>query len=432
MTASEPSTAHETGDAKIVSVGLIRPFAGIRPGAGWAEKVAAPPYDVLSTEEAIARAGDNEWSFLHISRPEIDLPPGSDSHAPEAYAKSASNMMRMLAEGVLVRDARPAYYVYRLESEGRSQTGLVAAASVAAYDFGRIRRHELTRPAKVVDRTRQIDALDAHTGPVMMAYRSNPAVSANLKSISSRSPEIDVVADHGVRHCLWAVDDKDDIAGLTQAFENMEALYIADGHHRSEAALRVAQGRRAENPDHRGDEPYNFFLSVSFPEEEVNILDYNRVVSDLGPHDAERLLVEISKRFDVQPNDTPYRPDRPGRFGMYLDGRWHALSLPDGFDAGDDPVARLDISLLAANLLEPLLGIADQRLDNRIDFVGGIRGLEGLERRVDSGEMAVAFSIFPTRVDDLMSVADAGREMPPKSTWFEPKLADGLISYPID
>lgn len=428
MTASSISNMGVT----INSVGLIRPFAGIRPGVGWAEQVAAPPYDVLSTEEAITRAGDNEWNFLHVSRPEIDLPPGSDSHAPEAYAKSASNMKRMLADGVLLRDAQSAYYVYRVEADGRSQTGLVAAASVAAYETGRIRRHELTRPEKVEDRTRQIDALNAHTGPVMMAYRSTPAANEMLKNISARMPDIDVVADHCVRHCLWVANDANDIAGLTKAFDAMEALYIADGHHRSEAALRVAQERRAANPDHRSDEPYNFFLSVNFPEEEVNILDYNRVVRDLGSQTPERLLAEIGRRFTVHPTEAAYRPDQPKRFGMYLDGRWYALFLTDDFDAGDDPVARLDISLLATNLLEPLLGITDQRLDTRIDFVGGIRGLEGLEGRVDSGEMAVAFSIFPTQMNDLMLVADSGRVMPPKSTWFEPKLADGLISYPID
>ena len=333
MTAPETSNVPNSSG----SVGLIRPFAGIRPGPGWAEKVAAPPYDVLSTEEAIARAGDNQWNFLHVSRPEIDMPPGSDSHAPEAYAKSAANMMRMLTEGVLIRDTQPVYYVYRVAAAGRSQTGLVAAASVAAYDAGRIRRHELTRPEKVEDRTRQIDALDAHTGPVMMAYRSNPTVGAILKKNSALNPEINVVADHDARHCLWVVDDADDIAGLTDAFEAMEALYIADGHHRSEAASCVAREHRAANPDHQGDEPYNFFLSVNFPEEEVNILDYNRVVRDLGDHDADQLLVEICKRFDVQPVEKAYGPDQPRHFGMYLAGRWYALSLPDGFDVGDDP-----------------------------------------------------------------------------------------------
>ncbi len=431
MAAPDTSNAFDTSDAKTKIVGLIRPFTGIRPGAGWAKKVAAPPYDVLSTEEAIARAGDNEWNFLHVSRPEIDLPPGSDSHAPEAYAKSAENMTRMLTEGVLVRDAKPAYYVYRVAGDGRSQTGLVAAASVAAYDSGRIRRHELTRPEKVEDRTRQIDALNAHTGPVMMAFRSNPTASALLKKISGRTPEIDVVADHGVQHCVWVVDDEAEIDSLSQAFESMEALYIADGHHRSEAASRIAQEHRAVNPNHRGDEPYNFFLSVNFPEEEVNILDYNRVVRDLGGHDVKHLLAEIGKRFDVQPSDTAYRPDQPRHFGMYLDGRWYRLSLPAGFEIPGDAWARLDLNILAANLLDPLLGIVDQRVDKRIDFVGGIRGLGELERRVDSGEMAVAFAIFPTRIDDLMAVADTGREMPPKSTWFEPKLADGLVSYPI-
>lgn len=401
---------------------LIRPFAALRPVRERAADVVAPPYDVLSSAEARERARGRPLSFLHISKAEIDLPGDTDPHADVVYATAARNLQRMLDEGVLVRDAMPYYYVYRLVMGGHRQTGLVAAASVAAYDSNRIRRHEFTRPDKEDDRVRQIEALNAQTGPVLLACRAEPEVDALLERITGAAPEVDLVADDGIGHALWVVRDPAVIDALTRTFDAMPALYIADGHHRSAAASRVAA--------QRGD-THGTFLTVIFPHDQMQILDYNRVVRDLAGMSAEQFLARVSAGFDVVPAGEAVRPARPGEFGMYLAGQWYRLTLAaESIPA--DPVARLDVSLLADRLLAPVLGITDPRRDTRIDFVGGIRGLGELERRVDSGEMAVAFALHPTRMEDLMAVADAGEVMPPKSTWFEPKLADGLVSLVLD
>jgi uncharacterized protein (DUF1015 family) len=411
---------------------LIRPFPGLRPVAGRAADVAAPPYDVLSTQEARERSEDRPWSFLHISRPEIDLPEGTDPYAPEVYAKAASNLARMRQDGILQEEAKPCFYVYRLTMSDHVQTGLVAAASVEAYDQGRIKKHEFTRPAKEDDRVRQIEALNAQTGPVFLVYPSTAEVDETLARISRAGSDVDVVADDGVRHEIWAVSQKDILEGLVSAFDAMPALYVADGHHRSAAASRVAASRRASNPDHTGEEAYNYFLSVIFPDNQMQILDYNRVVRDLNGLDAETFLAQVSERFTIRASDEPVKPACPAEFGMYLEGQWYHLALDPSRIPADDPVARLDVSLLADNLIAPVLGISDPRRDDRIDFVGGIRGLAALEQRVDSRDMRVAFSLFPTTMQDLMAVADAGEVMPPKSTWFEPKLADGLVSHLLD
>lgn len=400
---------------------LISPFAGLRPVDDRAEDVIAPPYDVLGSAEARVRAQDRPWSFLHISKAEIDLPEDTDPHDPAVYEMAARNLKHMLDAGILRRDATPCYYVYRLAMEGHHQTGLVAVASVSDYDSNRIRKHEFTRPDKEDDRVRQIEALNAQTGPVLLAYPSRPEVDALLEDGARGKPDIDVTADDGIGHRLWVVRDRQLIDDITRAFDAMDALYIADGHHRSAAASRVAASHgNAEN-----------FLVVIFPHKQMKILDYNRVVRDLNGLTPEAFLASLAGRFSVTPQDTACRPGRPGEFGMYLGGQWYRLNIhPDRIP--DDAVARLDVSLLADNLLVPLLGITDPRRDKRIDFVGGIRGLEELERRVDSGEMQVAFSLFPTGMEDLMAVADAGKVMPPKSTWFEPKLADGLVSHLLD
>ncbi|MGD2073349.1 MAG: DUF1015 family protein [Gammaproteobacteria bacterium] len=405
---------------------LIRPFAGLRPLPRYADEVIAPPYDVLSSEEARQRAAGRPWSFLHISRAEIDLPEDTDPYDAAVYAKAAENMRRMVGEGVLRRDDRPCYYVYRLRMNGHVQTGLVAAASVADYDTNRIRRHELTRPAKEDDRVRQIEALNAQTGPVLLAYRSAPAIDALVESVTESAPEYDITADDGVGHRFWVVSDPEIIKQLSDDFDRMEAIYIADGHHRSAAASRVAARLGAGL-----DAMSSYFLSVIFPHDQMQILDYNRVVRDLNGLSADRLRERIREAFDVRQERAPVAPARPGEFGMYLQGSWYRLAIhPERIP--DDPVARLDVSLLGDNLLEPVLGISDPRRDSRIDFVGGIRGLGELQKRVESGEMAVAFSLFPTSMDDLMAVADANEVMPPKSTWFEPKLADGLVSHLLD
>ncbi len=411
---------------------LIRPFTGLRPATGRAADVAAPPYDVLNTEEARVRAAGKPWSFLHISKPEIDLPPDTNPYAPEVYAKAAENLAHMVSEGVLVRDSEACYYVYRLTMDGHSQTGLVAAASVPDYDSNRIRRHEFTRPDKEDDRVRQIDALNAQTGPVFLAYPMAPDVDANLAQVTGATPDVDIVADTGVRHELWVLRERAVIEKLTAAFNAMPALYIADGHHRSASASRIAVTRRAANPAHTGEESYNYFLSVIFPHHQLRILDYNRVVKDLNGLSVEQLLARAQENFSVVPSAAAVKPARMGEFGLYLPGQWYRLTLRPELIPADDPVARLDVSLLAHYFIEPILGISDPRRDARIDFVGGIRGLSELEKRVDSGQMAVAFSLHPTQMEDLMAVADAGEVMPPKSTWFEPKLADGLVSHMLD
>ncbi len=410
---------------------LIRPFAGMRPAAGYAEAVLAPPYDVLSRAEARSRAADKKWSFLHVSRAEIDLPGDTDPYDASVYAKSAENFRRMIAQGVLIRDDAPCYYVYRLIMGGHVQTGIAATASVAAYDAGRIKKHEFTRPAKEDDRVRQVEALGAQTGPVFLVYPANTVVDRILADAVMAEPDMDVTADDGVRHSLWSIRDTARIEAIGHAFEAMEALYVADGHHRSAAASRIAAARRAANPQHTGEEAYNYFLAVIFPHDRMHILDYNRVVRDLNGMPPDVFMSRVAESFAISSSGGPVRPERAGDFGMYLAGEWYALTIRDKLIPHNDPVARLDVSLLQDHLLAPLLGVGDPRKDGRIDFVGGIRGLGELEKRVDSDEMAVAFSMFPTSMQDLMAVADSGQVMPPKSTWFEPKLADGLLSHPI-
>jgi uncharacterized protein (DUF1015 family) len=407
---------------------LVRPFAGLRPAPQHASAVAAPPYDVLNTEEARARATGKPHSFLHISKPEIDLPAGTDPYAAVVYETGAKNLNRLSGEGVLIRDTEPHYYVYRLKMGDHVQTGIVVAASVADYDTNRIRKHEFTRPDKEDDRVRQIEALNAQTGPVLLAYKADDAVDTILESAAAGAPLYDVTADDGIQHTLWQIADAATVDRLTLLFDAMTALYIADGHHRSAAASRVAAARRGKGKSDTAE----YFLAVAFPHDQMRIFDYNRVIKDLGGLSADAFLAKLGERFDVAPADAQVRPDKPTRFGMYLDGRWYRLDIKAAHIPKTDPVARLDVSLLQDNLIAPVLGISDPRRDKRIDFVGGIRGLGELEKRVNSGEMKVAFSLHPTTLDQLMAVADAGQVMPPKSTWFEPKLADGLVSHVLD
>jgi uncharacterized protein (DUF1015 family) len=405
---------------------LIRPFAGLRPVPERAEDVVAPPYDVLNSAEARERAAGRPWSFLHISKAEIDLPEDTDPYDPAVYAKSAENLKKMRDEGILMRDDKDCYYVYRLIMNGHSQTGLVAVASVADYDTNRVRKHEFTRPAKEDDRVRQIEALNAQTGPVLLAYKSQADMDAILEQVTQAEPVVDVTADDGVQHTFWVINDDATIDKLTNGFDAMEAIYIADGHHRSASASRVAKTKQGD-----GNQNSDYFLSVIYPHNQMKILDYNRVVTDLNGLSRDELLARISEAFAVSAEDAAVSPNGPGEFGMYLDGQWYRLKINADL-IPNDPVASLDVSLLANNLIEPLLGISDPRTDARIDFVGGIRGLGELEKRVDSGEMAIAFSLFPTSMEALMAVADANEVMPPKSTWFEPKLADGLVSHVLD
>jgi uncharacterized protein (DUF1015 family) len=405
---------------------LIKPFRALRPAPGRAGEVLAPPYDVLSSAEARGHAKGKPWSFLHVSKPEIDLDAAIDPYDQAVYDKGAENFARMIAAGVLVRDPKPRYYVYRLSDGARRQTGLAAVASLDEYESNRIRKHEHTTPAKEDDRVRQIEAVNAQTGPVMMRYPAAPEIDALLAKASARAPDADTTANDGVRHQLWVIDDDATIAALTRAVDVLPALYIGDGHHRSAAADRVARARGDGPGSHR------YFLSVIFPAREMTILDYNRVLRDLNGRRPQQLVAELRKCFAVEPSDKPTRPTAAGDFGMYLAGEWRRLTIRPDLVPKGDPIGRLPITLLTRNVIEPLFGITDPRTDKRIDFVGGGRGLGELERRVASGEMAVAFALYPTQMSDLMAVADAGGIMPPKSTWFEPKLADGMVSHVLD
>ncbi len=411
---------------------LIKPFRALRPEPNHAEDVAAPPYDVLNTAEARERAAGRPWSFLHISKPEIDLPEDTDPYSPEVYAKGAENLQKQIDAGILLRDPEACYYAYRLKMGEHVQTGLVFVGSAAEYDKNRIRKHEFTRPQKEDDRVRQITALNAQTGPVLLAYRSNLEIQNIIAAVTAGPPVYDLVADDNVGHTIWVIKDAGQIETLTRSFDAMDALYIADGHHRSASGSRVAQAKNAEAGNGSGDNSWDYFLCVAFPHDETQILDYNRVVKDLNGQTAGALLQKIAASFTVTATNQQAKPGRAKQFGMYLDGRWYQLDINPELVPADDPVARLDVALLQDHLLAPLLGIGDPRTDNRIDFVGGIRGLSELEKRVDSGEMQVAFALYPTSMEALIAVADANEVMPPKSTWFEPKLADGLISHVLD
>jgi uncharacterized protein (DUF1015 family) len=403
------------------SAHIYGPFAALRPAAEHAAEVAAPPYDVMTTDEALDLATGKPWSFLHVSRPEIDMPKGTDVHDPAVYAKGAQNLRRMTNAGVLVQDATPSYYVYRMTSGSQKKTGIAATASIDDYLSNRVRRHELTRPDKETDRVNHMVALNAQTGPVLAVHRADPIIATIADRACQDAPMLraDVA---GTSHEVWPISGSADVSKLTTAFDRMEAVYIADGHHRSAAAARVAAGRPEQGPHKR-------FLVVSFPDDEVTILDYNRVIRDLGGLSSVAFLTALSDRFEVNPAPAPVQPTTRGLFGMYLPGQWYRLQLRGGVPKNTPLLDRLDIELLSHHLLEPVLGIGDSRTDTRIDFVGGARGLEGLSARVDSGEMAVAFSLWPTQLQDLMAIADANQIMPPKSTWFEPKLADGLLIH---
>ena len=407
---------------------LVRPFRGLRPKPEYAQDVVAPPYDVLNTEEARERANGRPYSFLHISKPEIDLPAGTDPYDPQVYETGARNLHKLVSDGILIRDEKPLYYAYRLIMGKHVQTGLVAIASVKDYNSNRIRKHEFTRPDKEDDRVRQIDALNAQTGPVFLTYRHDKTVDEIINATMTKKPVYDLTADDGVQHTIWLIDNDSDIGTLTRTFDAMPCLYIADGHHRSAAASRVAAMRGSAEDD----ASYSYFLTVIFPDDQMKILDYNRVIKDLNGLSETDFLEKVAKNFTIEKSAHQVKPSKVGEFGMYLGKQWYRLTINDDCIPENDPVGRLDVSLLQNNLISPVLDINDPRRDKRIDFVGGIRGLAELEKRVNSGEMAVAFSLYATQLDDLMSVADAEEVMPPKSTWFEPKLADGLVSHVLD
>jgi len=412
---------------------LFNPIYGIRPAKGKAQDVIAPPYDVLDSKEARAMALGRPLSFLHVSKAEIDLPEGTDVYSEDVYKKAAENFQKMMDSGALIREEKPCFYVYRLKLGAHVQTGLVVGACVDDYDSNRIRKHEFTRPIKEDDRVNQIKFVKAQTGPGLIAYKQIAEVDAVIKKKVNETPEFSVEGIGGVIHTLWVLDDEADIKIIVEAFEKQKAVYIADGHHRSAAASRIkkymAETRGAA---HTGTEPYNTYLAVAYPVNEMKIWDYNRVVKDLNGMTPEIFLAKLREKFSVTEISGQVKPAARREFGMYLDAKWYLMkpTVPTPSKT-DDPVKALDVSVLSDLVLDNMLGIQDLRKSTRVDFVGGIRGLKELEKRVNSGEMKVAFALYPTSLEELIAVADDNQVMPPKSTWFEPKLADGLISNPL-
>jgi len=408
----------------------IEPFRAWRPKPELAAQVASPPYDVLSSAEARVMAAGNPNTFLHVNKPEIDLPEDTDPYDDAVYAKGAENLKRLIDEGILIREERPAFYLYRQIMGEHQQIGLVVGASVEEYENDLIKKHEFTRPKKEDDRTRHVDVLNANTGPVFLTYRAVAEIDEMVARLTSVDPVYDFTAPDGIQHTLWVVDDPVDVRDVAAAFKKVPELYVADGHHRSAAGTRICIQRRESNPDHTGDEPYNFFLSVIFPDDQMLIMDYNRVVRDLNGLSEADFLAAVAEHFQVEKGEM-VKPSSAKSYAMYLGSQWYNLTAREGSYPDDDPVRRLDVAILQDNLLAPLLGIGDPRADERIDFVGGIRGLEELVKLVDSGAFKVAFGLHPTSIHDLFAVADAGQVMPPKSTWFEPKLRSGLIVRPL-
>lgn len=411
----------------------IRPFKGIRPPKELVEQVQSRPYDVLSSEEARAEAGDNEMSLYHIIKPEINFPPGTDEYAPRVYDSAAQHFQLFQDRGWLVQDAQPMYYLYAQTMQGKTQYGLVVGACVADYLAGNIKKHELTRADKEEDRMKHVRVNNANIEPVFFAYQDRPALLALIERYAQTEPEYDFTAhDDGFRHQLWLISAPDDIALITSEFAQMPALYIADGHHRSAAAALVGAEKAKQNPNHRGDEEYNFFMAVCFPASQLTILDYNRVVKDLNGLTPQQLLTQIAEDFSVEDKGTDlYRPQCPHEFALYIGGRWYALTArPHTYDESD-PIAALDVTISSNYILKKQLALGDLRKDKRIDFVGGLRGLGELKRRVDSGEMALALALYPVSMQQIIRIADTGNIMPPKATWFEPKLRSGLIIHSL-
>ena len=407
----------------------IRPFRGIRPDRKYVQRVAALPYDVYHREEAAKEAAKDRLSFLNIDRPETQFEPEHDMYAPEVYQKAHDMLWQQIGEGIYRQDETACYYLYELTMNGRAQTGLVACASVDDYINGTIKKHENTRAEKEEDRIRHVDACEAQTGPIFLAYRANPVLRGITAETKIQIPEFDFTSEDGIGHRGWKINDAARIRQIQEAFQGIDQIYIADGHHRAASAVKVGQMRRADHPDYTGEEEYNYFLSILFPDEELMIMDYNRVVKDLNGLTLEEYLSRVAEKFIIRPADKAVRPEKKGCFGMYLKDRWYHLEIRSEY-TNADPVEGLDVSILQNELLTPILGIGDPKTDDRIDFIGGIRGLSELERRVHE-DCAAAFSVCPVSIRELFAVADAGLLMPPKSTWFEPKLRSGLFIHSI-
>lgn len=407
----------------------IKPFVCVRPREDVADRVAALPYDVYNRQEAKEVVKDNPISFLNIDRAETQFDDSVDTYAPEVYQKAKELLEGMIADGTFVTDEDKAYYVYELTMNGRAQTGIVACSSIDDYANNVIKKHEKTRADKEIDRITHVDTCSAQTGPIFLAYRANEVINGEVSKAKVEPALYDFVADDGVRHAVWKISDAESVANIQNAFAGIDQIYIADGHHRAASAVKVGFKRREANPAYTGEEEFNFFLSVLFPDEQLMIMDYNRVVKDLNGNTAEEFMTKVSEVFEVKEVSCQAKPEKKGDVGMYLEGKWYMLTAKDSIKS-NDPVDGLDVAILQNSLLTPILGIGDPRTDKRIDFIGGIRGLSELERRANS-DMKVAFAMYPTSIGELFDVADADLLMPPKSTWFEPKLRSGIFIHQI-
>ncbi len=411
---------------------VFKPLKAIRPKPEYAEKVAALPYDVMNSEEAREMVKGNPYSFLHVDKAEIDLPVGTYLYSNEVYNKAKENLEKLVTGGVCIDDSVAKFYIYRQIMNGRAQTGIVGVASIDDYIGGRIKKHEFTRADKEEDRIRHIDTCDANTGPIFLTYRNSDTVSSFISDFCNNNRPIYDFENAAVRQTVWMIEDEKLTSSLEEMLKNVGDYYIADGHHRCASAAKVGIKRRNENPDFDGTEEFNFFLAVLFSDKDLEILDYNRVIKDINGFSEDEFLNKISEKFTVEKKsaDVPYKPEKKHTFGLYMNDVWYKLTAKDGIFNENDPVDRLDVSILQNNVIAPILGINDPRTDKRIDFVGGIRGLKELEKRAHT-DMEIAFSMYPTTLDDLMSIADAEKVMPPKSTWFEPKLLSGLFIHKL-
>jgi len=410
---------------------VFKPFNAMRPYPEFAAEIASLPYDVMDSKEAGIEVRKHPLSFLHVEKPEVDLDPGIDLYDTQVYAKARENLYNYLDRRLMFQDEKAAFYVYKQTMDGRPQIGLVGLASIDDYLSNHIKKHEHTRAEKEADRIRHVDTCDAHSSPVFFTYRHQQAIDEVVSKIMAETkPVYDFVTDDDIGHTLWVMDKDEDIKAIETAFAAMEDLYVADGHHRTASAVRVGTMRREKHPGYDGKEEFNYIMTVIFPENQLHIMDYNRIVKDLFGNSHEQFLDKVKTKFTLEEKGSlPYHPEGHHNFGMYLDGKWYKLTAKTGTWNEENVVESLDVSILQNNLLNPVLGIEDPRTDNRIDFVGGIRGLEELQKRVDSGNETVAFAMFPPSMDELINIADAGEIMPPKSTWFEPKLRSGLFIH---
>lgn len=409
---------------------IVRPFKAIRPTKDLVDKIAALPYDVMDSDEAREMVKDNPYSFLHIDKAEIDLDKSIDVYSMDVYNKAKSNLDEMIKKEYYLEDNKPYFYIYRQTMGGRSQTGLVACTSVDDYENNIIKKHEFTREDKELDRINHVNICDANTGPIFLTYRENKEISKIINNWVEKEPLYDFKSEDGNGHVVWVIDDEDVVANLSDLFKNVKYLYIADGHHRSASAAKVAQIRRGENSNYNGDEEFNYFLSISYPDSELEVLDYNRTVKDLNGLSSEEFLNKVKESFHIEKSNKPVKPSEKHTFGMYLEKTWYLLKAKENIFNPNDPIDQLDVTILQKNILSPILGVDDPRKSKRIKFIGGIRGLKELERRADT-DMKVSFSMFATTIEDIMNIADSGKVMPPKSTWFEPKPRSGIFIHKL-